>query len=208
MSSPVRHRAASLVLLLLALSACSFEGSAGPTGSAAPLSARPPTPADAPTTTPPPAGPTRAGSSPGSSTGPCQAGQLTGSLVRGNGAAGSEGATVVVRNTSAGTCSLRGYGGISLSRSDGQTVPSSGARVLGTAPALVTLAPGASGRAEISWSRIPHEAAGEPAEGDCQPIASTLNFIPPDKVTPLVIPWTFGPVCGRGLIHESPITSS
>jgi len=110
---------------------------------------------------------------------------------------------VVLTNLSSLPCTLVGYGGISLRRSDGGAIPSSQVRAATPAPVRLVLAPGLGVRSAISWSTVADPGVGEPADGPCEPTPTTLRVIPPNQVRQLAVPWTDGPVCGQGAITQS-----
>ncbi|MFB9376831.1 DUF4232 domain-containing protein [Kineococcus gynurae] len=116
-------------------------------------------------------------------------------------AAGS--ATITLTNISPRTCTVRGFGGVSLGRSDGGTILSSQQRT-DDSPVLVVLAPGDRARSGITWSRTADTAVGEPATGDCEAVPTSLLVIPPDQIAPIAIPWNFGPVCAQGRLVQTP----
>jgi len=160
-------------------------------------------PVAAPPATSPPAAPAPAASPTGPPQ-PCRTDQLVAAL---SGAAspgaGRAAATVVLTNLSSLPCTLVGYGGISLRRSDGGPIPSSQVRTATPAPARQVLAPGLGVRSTISWATVADPGVGEPADAPCEPTPTTLQVIPPNQVPQLAVPWTAGPVCGQGAITQS-----
>ena len=117
--------------------------------------------------------------------------------------AGRAAATVSLTNLGSAPCTLVGYGGVSLRRSDDGPVPSSQVRAATPAPSSVTLAPGLGVRSTLSWSTVADPAVGEPADGPCEPTPTTLQVIPPNQVPQLAVPWTAGPVCGQGALTQT-----
>lgn len=203
-------------LALVAVAGCSFQGSvtgadgtstshsrttsAGATSSSSAASAS----SAAPVTS----GSSSAGSPGGATTssgnpsaGRCHTADLAGSLQPGDSGAGQRYATVVLRNTSGRTCTIKGYGGIGLVAASGAPLPTHQNRV-SPAPATVTLKAGGSARSQLHWGAVP--GTGDSTTGDCQPTPAALQVIPPDETTPLSIPWTQGPVCEAGTIDQQP----
>lgn len=112
-------------------------------------------------------------------------------------------ATLTLTNLGGSPCRIRGFGGVSLARSDGVPVLSRQVRS-GTATATVTLVPGGVARSTLTWSTVADTAVGEPATGDCEPVATSLLVIPPDQVDHLAVPWVAGPVCAQGTLTQTP----
>ncbi|WP_328292844.1 DUF4232 domain-containing protein [Kineococcus sp. NBC_00420] len=160
----------------------------GPTGSTPPSVPSPSPTASAPVTS-------------------CTTAQLVGEVSDVTAGPGTSTATVVLTNTSGLTCRVRGFGGISLSRSDGVPVLSRQVRS-GTATSTVTLTPGRSARSTISWSTTANTAVGEPAVGDCEAVPTSLRVIPPDQIAEIAVPWSAGPVCDQGTLTQSPYTGA
>ncbi|MFD0484561.1 DUF4232 domain-containing protein [Kineococcus sp. GCM10028916] len=158
----------------------------GPTGSTPPSVPSPAPTASAPVTS-------------------CTTAQLVGEVSDVTAGTGTSTATVVLTNTSELTCRVRGFGGISLGRSDGVPVLSRQVRS-GTATSTVTLTPGRSARSTISWSTTANTAVGEPAVGDCEAVPTSLRVIPPDQIAEIAVPWSAGPVCDQGTLTQSPYT--
>ena len=129
----------------------------------------------------------------------CHTSQLTGHLGAVGDEAGHRDAELILTNTGGRTCTLDGYGGLGLH--DGSVVlPTRQNRVPSPAPTLVTLALGASATSTLRWSVIPGE--GDAVTGRCQPVASTLEVIPPDETDPLAVVWVAGPVCEGGSVDQ------
>lgn len=137
----------------------------------------------------------------------CTTAQLVGEVSDVAAGTGTSTATVVLTNTSELTCRVRGFGGISLGRSDGVPVLSRQVRS-GTATSTVTLTPGRSARSTISWSTTANTAVGEPATGDCEAVPTSLLVIPPDQIAEIAVPWSDGPVCDQGTLTQSPYTAA
>jgi len=155
-------------------------------------------PATSPAATPAPA------ASPTGPPQPCRTDQLVAALTGAPApGAGRAAATLVLTNLSPLPCTLIGYGGISLRRSDGGPIPSSQVRAAGAAPVRQVLAPGRGVRSAVSWATVADPGVGEPTDGPCEPTPTTLQVIPPNQVPQLAVPWTAGPVCGQGAITQS-----
>jgi hypothetical protein len=125
----------------------------------------------------------------GSSTGRCHTGDLSYSLgspsPNGN-AAEQQHAYVVLKNTSAHTCSMHGFPGVDLVNSGTQW----SLRRDSQSPATVTLRPGNSTRFTVTFQ--PWTADGNDASNDFAP--TTLVITPPNETTSYDIPWHWGHV--------------
>jgi Protein of unknown function (DUF4232) len=197
------------VVLLAALAGCSFRARADlapdgdPVGSTGPVAG-----ADGPPSAPgSPAPPVTVTSGAPPRAAECTTDQLVAALLPGAVTASRAEAVLTVTNISRSTCAVHGYGGLSLKRSDGRTVPSRQVRTAG-AVATVLLVSGASARSTVSWARAGNPAVGEPATGDCEPTPTSLQVIPPDQTTALAVPWDGGPVCEQGTLTSSPYRAS
>ncbi|RCW43657.1 uncharacterized protein DUF4232 [Halopolyspora algeriensis] len=126
----------------------------------------------------------------------CHTSMLAGNLRRENPAAGQRYAELVLRNSSARTCTVHGYPGLLLVGSDGRPLPTDVSRMPDTDPEPVRLAPGESAVATLHWGVVP--AGNEPVDGPCGPEPAELEVIPPDERDPLATPWALGPVCAGG----------
>ena len=73
-------------------------------------------------------------------------------------------------------------------------------RVADPAPQTVSLARGASARSLLHWGVVP--ADDEPGT-ECEPTATAVVVTPPDQTSAAMRPWTFGPVCQHGRIHQN-----
>lgn len=131
---------------------------------------------------------------------PCSTDRLAVQVKPGSPGAGQRYATVVLTNTSAGTCTVYGYGGLALLGPPGQGVPTDLRRVPQPAPTTVSLPLGGSARSLLHWTVIPADDETGPA---CQPTAVAVLVIPPNQITGELRPWTFGPVCQHGLIQQN-----
>lgn len=131
----------------------------------------------------------------------CHTSMLSGSLAEPEAGAGQRYAELTLRNTSAETCTLYGYGGMQLVAEDGTALPTDLERTDDPGPQLITLAPEDTAKATLRWTAVPHD--GEPIDGPCQQTPVTAQVIPPDETDPLDVEWTSGPVCGFGAIEGS-----
>ncbi|MFE0465288.1 DUF4232 domain-containing protein [Kitasatospora sp. NPDC058965] len=148
----------------------------GSSGTAAAPSGGPTGAATAPATAPTPA--------PGAP-GACATGQLSVKQQNADVAAGSYYAELVFTNTSATTCTLTGYPGVSYVTDNGVQSGNAADRAPGTA-ATVTLKPGGTASAQL------HDANGvsgyDPAQ--CQlASAKGLRIYPPNQRDALFLPW-------------------
>lgn len=145
-----------------------------------------PTPAPSPIPAPPPA-PAAPGDGtappPGHDAGPrCTAAALDTHLGRVGGAAGSAILTLVFTNTSADTCTLYGYPGVSYVGPDGSQVGAPAARSPRPENA-VPLAPGASASAQVRAAQVHNY----PAER-CRPTpVAGLRVYPPGETSSVVL---------------------
>jgi len=197
-------------LALIAVAGCSFQGSVSDAGggsssshsrttTSGAASSSSSAPADGDSSGGSPAATTTSGGSTG--TARCRTADLAGSLQPGSPGAGQRYATVVLRNTSARTCTIKGYGGVGLVDASGAALPTHQNRV-SPAPKAVTLKPGSSASSQLHWGAIP--GPGDATSGDCQPTPAALQVIPPDETTALSIPWSQGPVCEGGTLDQQP----
>lgn len=132
--------------------------------------------------------------------GRCHTSELAATVTMRDSAAGHRHAWLVLANRSGTTCTVYGYGGMQLYRSNGAPVPTRMVRDPAVPPRLLTLAPDTSVRASLSWTVVP--TGGEPATRACEPTATTAHVTPPDETSYDSIPWRFGEVCNRGTIDE------
>ena len=107
-------------LALAAVAGCSFQGAISDAGggSSPSRSSTSTSASSSSSTAPVTSGSTATGATgsttSGGSAGRCHTGDLAGSLQPGDSGAGQRHATVVLRNTSSRTCTVKGYGGIGL----------------------------------------------------------------------------------------------
>lgn len=137
---------------------------------------------------------------------PCAGPQLAGrfAVVRGSAGAGQISYRLVLRNVSQRSCTLTGLPRVRLLDRRGKALPTAvRAAFPGALTAvLVTLAPGASARAEARFSPDVN-GVGEQRPGPCEPKAYKLRVAAPgggSAVVP-VVPAT--PVCSRGRLFFS-----
>nr|WP_228046198.1 DUF4232 domain-containing protein [Saccharopolyspora sp. HNM0983] len=150
-----------------------------------------------PTESNPPAGSTP----PEQATDRCHTSMLSGTLTEPDAGAGQRYAELTLRNTSAETCTLYGYGGLQLVGEDGAPLPTELERTANPGPELITLAPEQTAKSTLRWTAVPHD--GEPTDEPCQQTPAAAQVIPPDETDPLDVAWTSGPVCGFGAIDGS-----
>lgn len=220
----IRRRALLGVALLVTsvpLTACA-GGSATPSGSTAgataaaavttpvstpltaTLSPSPATPATSFTTTP-----TTLAATPEAAAG-CHASQLRAALGAQGGATGHDVAVITLQNSSGTACTLDGYPGLQLRGAQGNPLPTTVGHRLDTylgfsnvapSPQVVSLAPGASGSFDVTYSPNP---SGSQTEAMCAPSAQ-VAVTPPDAGHPLVIPARLA-ACG-GQLEVSPVVA-
>ncbi|WP_166533242.1 DUF4232 domain-containing protein [Blastococcus xanthinilyticus] len=130
----------------------------------------------------------------------CRSGGLVGRLATEDSSAGHRHARIELRNISGGTCQVHGYGGLQLVDQYGQDLPTEQVRVPSPPPETVSVAPGGTVTAQLTWAAIPGE--GDEETGPCQPTPATLSVIPPDETQPLAVQWELGPVCQGGRIEQ------
>ncbi|MEU3841321.1 DUF4232 domain-containing protein [Streptomyces sp. NPDC028635] len=164
--------------------ATTATGSAAPTGTMRPGAAEP-------TGTPAPAGgrstaPATASARPAASS-RCHTGDLRASVGRNDPGAGQENFPVVLTNTSTRTCTVYGFPGAAFVDASGRQLGPDPRRGSGTAAARVTLAPGSSAWAGLTFSNpeISEARTATPA---------ALLVTPPDERESLRVPWRGGPV--------------
>jgi Protein of unknown function (DUF4232) len=197
------------VVLLIAVTGCSFRGSLGEPSAASSASASAASSAGT-TSESPSTAPAGASSSPTTSSasglpGRCRSTELSARLVPGSPGAGQRYADLVLTNTGSTTCTILGYGGIGLVDAKGAALPTKQVRVDPPAPHRVTLGPQQAAHSQLHFSAIP--GTGDAQGADCQPTPASLRVIPPDETTSIAVPWTQGPVCEQGTIDQQPYTA-
>lgn len=121
----------------------------------------------------------------------CHTAELSAEVGRMDPGAGQRNFPIVLTNTSARTCTVYGYPGAAFVDASGEQLGPDPERAPG-APARVTLAPGDSAWAGLSYSspEISGARTARPA---------ALLVTPPDEREPIEVPWTAGavPVSGN-----------
>ncbi|RJQ74994.1 DUF4232 domain-containing protein [Pseudonocardiaceae bacterium YIM PH 21723] len=130
----------------------------------------------------------------------CHSDQLRIGLVNDGAGAGNRYAHLVATNSGLEACTLYGFPGLQLTKA-GAAVATQAQWTGQPGPATVTLQPNQAAATNLHWTAVAHE--GEPEDTPCQPIADTLQVIPPDETTPVHTAWNGGPVCGFGAIDTS-----
>ncbi|HEX6444472.1 MAG TPA: DUF4232 domain-containing protein [Streptosporangiales bacterium] len=204
--------AAALAGAALVLAACGTEtpsaGGGGTPGSTTESSSASPSRATSGTGTPgTPTGQasskpvqSKSGGDPGRIRGRCHTGQLSASVRMRDSAAGQRYAWLVLTNRSGTTCTIYGYGGMQLYRSNGDPVPTRMERDRNVPPQLLTIAPGHTARSSLRWTVVP--TGSEPTGKACEPVATTAHVTPPDETSYLSIPWHYGQVCDHGAMKQ------
>ncbi|MEU6258396.1 DUF4232 domain-containing protein [Streptomyces sp. NPDC047043] len=206
--SPSVHRAAlfaSAVAMLGLLTACGGSGDGAASapstlpGTAAPATGDRPTDsasASVSASSSAPGGTTATASNPQSSpadtSSRCHTSELRATVGRNNPGAGQENFPIVLTNTSSRTCTVRGYPGAAFVDASGRQLGPDPKRESGSAPTTVTLAPGRSAWAGLTFSNP--EVSGAHAA-----TPASLLVTPPDERDHLTVKWTGGqvPVSGN-----------
>lgn len=136
----------------------------------------------------------------------CQPTQLHLAVSGQTGAAGTLTLTVSMTNTSATTCTMKGYPGMQLLSSSGSPIPTTVVRgqaafpnpTANAAPAEVSLATGAKAQFSIQYSDVP--VGGETS---C-PAASKSEVTPPTDTAFATMTLSIAP-CDNGRVHVSPV---
>jgi hypothetical protein len=117
----------------------------------------------------------------------CHTADLRASVGRENPGAGQENFPVVLTNVSSRTCTVYGFPGAAFVDASGKQLGPDPRRADGTAPARVTLAPGRSAWAGLSFSNpeVSEARTATPA---------ALLVTPPDERQPLRVAWQGGEV--------------
>lgn len=117
----------------------------------------------------------------------CRATELSGELGPSNAGAGQVYTPLVLRNTGATTCTVRGFPGVSLLDADGVQLGEPATRE-GPEGDTVTLAPGEAASATLHTA---NEGLGE----TCTPPSSAMLVFPPDQTEALTFDGTYT-ACG------------
>ncbi|MFD5269554.1 DUF4232 domain-containing protein [Streptomyces sp. NPDC058335] len=122
----------------------------------------------------------------------CHTSELRASVGRNDPGAGQRNFPVVLTNASDRTCTVRGYPGAAFLDASGRQLGPDPRRDAGSDPVTVTLAPGRSAWAGLTFSH-PEVSGAEAAT------PTTLLVTPPDERDPLRVPWSGGtvPVSGN-----------
>ncbi|MFE7646894.1 DUF4232 domain-containing protein [Streptomyces phaeoluteigriseus] len=122
----------------------------------------------------------------------CHTSELRASVGRNDPGAGQRNFPVVLTNASDRTCTVRGFPGAAFLDASGRQVGPDPRRAPNSDPVTVTLAPGRSAWAGLTFSH-PEVSGAEAAA------PTTLLVTPPDERDPLRVPWTGGtvPVSGN-----------
>jgi len=188
---PVALPAALLTAAALAMTACSSSSGPSP---AAPTSPAPPSASSSgsspgsasgsPTSPSAPSTAPRTGTSP-TSPQACATGPLSVALTNPDVAAGQYYATLVFTNTSATSCTLTGYPGVSYVVENGVQSGNAAVRENGTVTSVI-LGPGGKASAKL------HDSNGiggyDPAQCQLSP-AEGLRIYPPNQTAALFLPW-------------------
>jgi len=210
--SPSVHRAvllASSVAVLGLLTACGSSGGSASSPSTLSGTAAPATDggtsdsasASAPASTSASGGtsgggtgssPSSGGSSAPGASSRCHTSELRATVGRNNPGAGQENFPIVLTNASSRTCTVRGYPGAAFVDASGKQLGPDPRRESGSTATTVTLAPGKSAWAGLTFSN-PEVSGAHPAT------PAALLVTPPDERDSLKVSWTGGqvPVSGN-----------
>ncbi|MFJ9122153.1 DUF4232 domain-containing protein [Streptomyces sp. NPDC102394] len=124
--------------------------------------------------------------------GRCHTSELKATVGRNDPGAGQENFPIVLTNTSSHTCTVRGFPGAAFVDASGKQLGPDPKRESGSAPTTVTLAPGHSAWAGLTFSN-PEVSGANPAT------PAALLVTPPDERASLKVTWTGGqvPVSGN-----------
>lgn len=180
-SRPAIYGAAAAALLsLAALAACSSSSSSGTPSSSASTSS----PASSATGTAPATAPSQSASPAAVGTQACANGTLQVKLGPSEGYAGGVNLAIDFTNTSGASCTLYGYPGVSLVSSPQAQIGLAAKRTTTAPVEPVTLAPGATGRAQLQIV----DALNFPA-ATCSPAqAADLRIYPPNQTAAVFLP--------------------
>ncbi|MFI8235227.1 DUF4232 domain-containing protein [Streptomyces sp. NPDC085900] len=124
--------------------------------------------------------------------GRCHTSELRASVGRNDPGAGQENFPIVLTNASSRTCTVRGFPGAAFVDASGKQLGPDPKRQSGSTPTTVTLAPGRSAWAGLTFSN-PEVSGAHPAT------PAALLVTPPDERASLKVTWTGGqvPVSGN-----------
>lgn len=131
----------------------------------------------------------------------CAARELRGVVEPPQAGAGQRYSRLVVTNTGYRTCWLFGYSAMRLHDAAGHALPTTLRATRNPGPSLVLLRPGERAAVNLHWGVVP--GPGEPDDQPCEPDPASLLVWPPLRFRPVVVAWSFGPVCQHGLIDVS-----
>jgi hypothetical protein len=117
----------------------------------------------------------------------CHTAELRASVGRVDPGAGQRNFPIVLTNTSSRTCTVYGYPGAAFVDADGRQLGPDPKRSPGFTPTTVTLAPGGTAWAGLSF-------ASPQTSGARTATPAALLVTPPDERTSLKVPWTAGEV--------------
>ncbi|MEV6961140.1 DUF4232 domain-containing protein [Streptomyces sp. NPDC051207] len=117
----------------------------------------------------------------------CHTSELRASVGRVEPGAGQRNFPIVLTNTSSRTCTVYGYPGAAFVDADGRQLGPDPKRSPGFRPTTVTLAPGGTAWAGLSF-------ASPETSGARTATPAALLVTPPDERTSLKVPWTAGAV--------------
>ncbi|MER7929283.1 DUF4232 domain-containing protein [Streptomyces sp. NPDC096057] len=122
----------------------------------------------------------------------CHTSELSAKVGGNDPGAGQENFPIVLTNASGRTCTVRGYPGAAFASADGRQLGPDPQRETGTTVTTITLKPGQSAWAGLSFSN-PEISGAKTAT------PATLVVTPPDEKDPLKVKWTNGtvPVSGN-----------
>lgn len=122
----------------------------------------------------------------------CHTSELRASVGRNDPGAGQENFPIVLTNASGRTCTVRGFPGAAFVNASGTQLGPDPRRESGSSPTTVTLKPGRSAWAGLTFSN-PEVSGARTAT------PASLVVTPPDERDPLTVKWTAGevPVSGN-----------
>ncbi|TQJ91897.1 uncharacterized protein DUF4232 [Streptomyces sp. SLBN-31] len=136
--------------------------------------------------------PSKTATSAAGASGRCHTSELRASVGRNDPGAGQENFPIVLTNASSRTCTVRGFPGAAFVDASGKQLGPDPKRESGSTPTTVTLAPGRSAWAGLTFSN-PEVSGADPAT------PAALLVTPPDERASLKVTWTGGqvPVSGN-----------
>jgi hypothetical protein len=125
---------------------------------------------------------------------PCSTPQLSASFGMVDAGLGNRYVRLRFTNTSGAPCTLSGFVGLQLVGA--QPIPTNVVHSQDAPVTVVSVAPGAPASSLLHWGAIP--GANEPQSGPCEPTPTQMRVSVPNQAAPLVVGWSFGPVCQQG----------